>query len=175
MREIPLFRSRCPVIMCRFARSLGAMHDGSGNGCEPNDKYIMAPSHGYLASKSLLNNAYMFSDCSVKYFKDTLSGTSDGYARTHVRIRACTHVSVRTQVRARISLVHALTRARARTLNARTHIYTHIAHSLNHTHTHAHTNAHANTHTHAHTPVQTHAYLYILILCMHVRVRSVVV
>ena len=52
--------------------SLGAAHDGTGNGCLADDKYVMAPSVGGVTD-SRATNHYTFSSCSVSYFEQLIT------------------------------------------------------------------------------------------------------
>lgn len=54
------------IIAHEIGHNLGASHDGQGNNCLPNDRFIMSSSLGF----SNIQNMQRFSSCSITYFKN---------------------------------------------------------------------------------------------------------
>ena len=50
-----------------FYYSLGSAHDGVGNDCSADDKYVMAPSSEFTDADTI-GNPWRFSSCSTSYF-----------------------------------------------------------------------------------------------------------
>ena len=69
--------------MCVFRYSLGAEHDGGRyksqtlNNCDPSAN-IMTGTAGTVTADRI-SDRFHFSACSIKYFKDLLSGKTDGW------------------------------------------------------------------------------------------------
>ncbi|KAK2174604.1 hypothetical protein NP493_788g01007 [Ridgeia piscesae] len=73
-----------------LGHNLGSYHDGGGqNNCLPSAN-IMS-SVGGTAGADNIGDRFHFSSCSIKYFKDLLSGKTDGYPRVCLTNQVCSH------------------------------------------------------------------------------------
>ncbi|KAK3579628.1 hypothetical protein CHS0354_008269, partial [Potamilus streckersoni] len=57
---------------CCEYRSLGAEHDGDGNSCKAEDHFVMREDESDITIIRSSRNPWLFSNCSVKAFKDIL-------------------------------------------------------------------------------------------------------
>ena len=62
--------------------SLGALHDGEDNQCVSNDRYIMAASGKGIIPPEKRPNQWHFSNCSINYFNNFISGIIRYYFQT---------------------------------------------------------------------------------------------
>ncbi|KAI0232830.1 hypothetical protein LSAT2_016875, partial [Lamellibrachia satsuma] len=68
---------------------LGALPDGYNNDCSASDNYVMSTT--YTMTEATRANSFLFSGCSVEYFKDFVSGSSDGFPRVCLNNRVCSN------------------------------------------------------------------------------------
>ncbi|KAK3082599.1 hypothetical protein FSP39_000159 [Pinctada imbricata] len=61
----------------QLGHSLGALHDGEGNGCSGNDAFIMAASLGGQ-TEATASNPWKFSSCSTQYFTSLINTLNSG-------------------------------------------------------------------------------------------------
>ncbi|XP_071106639.1 A disintegrin and metalloproteinase with thrombospondin motifs 18-like [Haliotis cracherodii] len=73
--------STAGIIAHEIGHALSALHDGDGNSCDGTAKFIMAPSLG-IPPRSQASNPWLFSTCSIAYFRVFLARSSASCTRT---------------------------------------------------------------------------------------------